>query len=357
MSLVRIKSPDWAVNEKLTSAQQNALDTNVTNALDKRSGQTDTLSSVVSVASGGAINMAFGSTFDLASGVNATINSIININNTTIFGLAGSVSFGNSVNFGAASATSMYGTVNIADTSTWYFGLCSVTYSATTIQGTCNLNLGCGSGSILSFDSGSTVTNSGTTNLNGNTNITSLLTLSAATTATNFTMGTTNRVKLTSRQLTRTVPAIFTPYTSGWSLQSDAAGTPVTTLASNQYGGFQISMPDGAVINSIKLYVEGGSGHAGAPANLPLAALYYKRPSIGGGGSVLASQGDVYGSAAAYENIHTITLNSISHTVAKDISKLILYFQSESGANAQTGYKIHGAEVTFTVTSMDDGQC
>ncbi|KYF87777.1 hypothetical protein BE20_24850 [Sorangium cellulosum] len=49
MALTRTKNPDWGVNEKLTSAQINALDANVTNALDKRAGQTDTLASNIEV--------------------------------------------------------------------------------------------------------------------------------------------------------------------------------------------------------------------------------------------------------------------------------------------------------------------
>ncbi len=49
MSISRVKPAGWGVNEKLTSAQQNALDINVTNALDKRAGQTDTRASNVTV--------------------------------------------------------------------------------------------------------------------------------------------------------------------------------------------------------------------------------------------------------------------------------------------------------------------
>lgn len=47
MTISRTKTPDWAYSEVVTSAQLNALDANVTNALDKRSGQTDTLESDV----------------------------------------------------------------------------------------------------------------------------------------------------------------------------------------------------------------------------------------------------------------------------------------------------------------------
>jgi fibronectin-binding autotransporter adhesin len=47
MSLSRTKT--WAFGEKLTSDQINAVDGNIVNALDKRSGQTDTLASAVTV--------------------------------------------------------------------------------------------------------------------------------------------------------------------------------------------------------------------------------------------------------------------------------------------------------------------
>jgi hypothetical protein len=46
MTISRTK-PDFALGDKLTSAEVDAIDTNVTNALDKRAGQSDTLGSVV----------------------------------------------------------------------------------------------------------------------------------------------------------------------------------------------------------------------------------------------------------------------------------------------------------------------
>lgn len=58
MSITRSKLGGWGVGEKLTSSQANALDINVTNALDKRTGQSDTLASTVSLT--GAIVAATG---------------------------------------------------------------------------------------------------------------------------------------------------------------------------------------------------------------------------------------------------------------------------------------------------------
>jgi hypothetical protein len=55
MTIARVKPATWGVGEKLTSGQQNQLDINTTYALDKRSGETDTLESVVSCAGAGRI--------------------------------------------------------------------------------------------------------------------------------------------------------------------------------------------------------------------------------------------------------------------------------------------------------------
>ena len=58
MTLARTYPAGWGVGEKLTSAQQNALDINVTNALDKRVGQTDTLESIVAASGAGRLRRA-----------------------------------------------------------------------------------------------------------------------------------------------------------------------------------------------------------------------------------------------------------------------------------------------------------
>lgn len=58
MTIARVKPANWGIGEKLTSAQQNQLDTNVTYALDKRSGQTDTLESIVTETGAGRITTA-----------------------------------------------------------------------------------------------------------------------------------------------------------------------------------------------------------------------------------------------------------------------------------------------------------
>lgn len=75
MAITRVKPAGWAVNEKLTSAQQNALDLNVTYALDKRTGEVDTLSSFVEVDSTGVISFKNGSNLILDGYSTTTIAS------------------------------------------------------------------------------------------------------------------------------------------------------------------------------------------------------------------------------------------------------------------------------------------
>lgn len=81
MSISRVKPAGWGVNEKLTSGQQNLLDINVTYALDKRSGQSDTLASTVTVS--GAMTFTNNITHN---GLNATFNGASAFNGTAAFG-------------------------------------------------------------------------------------------------------------------------------------------------------------------------------------------------------------------------------------------------------------------------------
>lgn len=55
MSISRANGSGWGIGDTLTSAQANAIDTNTTYAVDKRSGQTDTIQSVVTCSGAGRI--------------------------------------------------------------------------------------------------------------------------------------------------------------------------------------------------------------------------------------------------------------------------------------------------------------
>lgn len=81
MTINRVKPAGWAANEKLTSAQQNGVDTNATFALDKRTGETDTLGSIITMLNGSQINLATGAVIGLTNGSN--ISGVSGSNITT----------------------------------------------------------------------------------------------------------------------------------------------------------------------------------------------------------------------------------------------------------------------------------
>ncbi len=55
MAIQRVYSPGWGVGEKLTSAQQNALDINSTYGIDKRAGQSDVFASMLVATGAGRV--------------------------------------------------------------------------------------------------------------------------------------------------------------------------------------------------------------------------------------------------------------------------------------------------------------
>lgn len=319
MTIARIKSPGWGANEKLTSGQQNAIDLNVTNALDKRAGQTDTLASVITVASGGSITMASGSSFTTVSVCPAVFGGTFRANGTAQF-------------FGVA-------TFNVAST-----------FNAD-ITANSNLSVVGDVGVAGTLTSSFQLTSTGAATFTGAT------ALAGATTALDLTMTATNKVKLASRSITRTVTAAFTPATTNWTY-IDSAGSPSTTNVSNAFGWFHLNLPEGAVLQTVTVYVEGGTGHIGAPASMPHIQVIKKLPASGGAGiTVTSATYDVYGSAGTYESVHAITQSSIGYTVTRAATRICVLVASEVGTNTVAGFIIHGCTVTYTTTSMDDGPC
>lgn len=166
MSISRVKSAGWSVNEKLTSAQITRVDANTSYALDKRSGQTDALSSVVTVASGGQISFASGSSITSVAG--------------SSFSFAGSTSFAGANTFGLLSTATFSGVAAFSNSSAVTFGSGTVAFSNTILSGTAIANsLHIGNTSLVLFDSGSSLLLGGYTNIiadalnwNCNTNVT-----------------------------------------------------------------------------------------------------------------------------------------------------------------------------------------
>jgi hypothetical protein len=236
MTIAVTKPGGWSLNEELTSGEITAVDANVTNALDKRSGHSDTCGSTIS--------------------------------------FSGALSFSNACTFTGA-----------------------VTVGSLTLTGT-------------------------------------------------------NRVGLASRSKTATVGAFFTASTGTWA--ETGPGGDLQAGATSGVAIVPLVVPDGVTITQVRVWIQPTGGHMGAPGTLPSATLYEKTTSTGSVTTV-ANQSDSYGSAMAYDTVHAITISGLSYTMARNGKRLTIGLGNEASTNAISGLIIHGADVTYTTTAMDDG--
>ena len=114
-----------------------------------------------------------------------------------------------------------------------------------------------------------------------------------------------------------------------------------------------VEAPDGATLTGILLRVIGG-GNASLPAVMP---RFYLRKLVGNTNTTSSSSAEVDASAnvGAYNAQHSIVMSGLSETVDNTVTRYMVEFVSESGANAVTGYTVITAEIYYTVTTPDKG--
>jgi hypothetical protein len=94
MTIAKVKTSGWSTNEKLTAAQITAIDTNVTNALDKRTGQSDTVLSTLTLSSPGTITVSSSGQIKANTASAIQVNAVDGIKGNTAFGISAGVSQG-----------------------------------------------------------------------------------------------------------------------------------------------------------------------------------------------------------------------------------------------------------------------
>lgn len=304
MTIARVKTAGWALNEKLTSAQMNAVDLNVTNALDKRAGQTDTLNSVVTVGSSGEIKFSSGAIETHLTGSASTYNSgsLISFNGTMTFD---------------GDATHANGDIS--------------TFSSGSL-------ISHASGSFDHYLSGAGMINDGygefaDLRLSGTSKVT-------YTTTRTFTRKFLPQGDRDSKQI-NSVPGII-------DLEVKAVGANFT-LDLGKCG-----IPNGAIITKIKCYYEPALGHAFLPAQLPELKLY-RSPFTTIAATVLETAYSLgIPDVAAYEVYQSIDTPTISIALDLDNYAYSVWFTTESGLNSDDGTIVFGFEVTFTTTAMNE---
>lgn len=305
MSISRVKPSNWAINQKLTSAQINQIDTSLTYALDKRDGYSDTLSSSIAVdgyftfETGSSITMKSGSTITLQSG------SILVSDATSTANLSG--------------VTNHYGNCNIRN------------------------------GALLQVLPGATQIFSSTSSLVAGSGVTVNL-AGATTTVSDFTVNSTNKVKLTSRSVSRAINGWILPPTNDWVI---SAGLPSTGSTSVHTAMIPLHLPHGSVLTSISVYIQPDSGHANLPATMP-QFLLLRKTFASTTNTLIAIGTDSSADATEYETVHPITASGFSETIDRTQYIYMIDFTSEGSTNAVDNMKLRGCLVTCTVTSMDD---
>jgi hypothetical protein len=302
MTISRVKPSNWQINEKLTSTQINALDTNVTYALDKRSGQSDTLQSDVTVGTGGVINVQLNG--ELSTANDATVD----------------------LNIGE------YGSIEVIDD-----GYLGVTQGATV-----NMRLGAFS-TIHAADTGAIIKASG-----------GGLIRSDAVGSIVLNGGSSDWVKFGSAR-TRTIAFHWNPEahkrSTGW---KDGGSFPfyLESTATGDTGIFVIPRHPGALLASVKVYYQIQASHF--PGTRLTFSLH--RQATSGSSSSLQSFGGTfanganatdYYAAGAIQSV-TVTADQNNTSVADTTHTYYLKVVEESGVSSSAGNKLWGFEVNYT---------
>lgn len=316
MALERINPADWGVGDKLTSAQINAIDENVTHALDKRAGETDTLASDVTVI--GTVTHEGDVTFDgnhtrfqnggsLDIDVPTTISDDVDLEeNAEIVAVAP----GSGFVAGAAGAkirTANGGRIELGDSdypqlATGHTGR-TVTrrVAAGRVQAQSSSTTDYGyADDIVQPDSGGHITRSIST--------------------TRFAI-----VDTASSTFSKAIYYDLTPY-----------------------------LIDGATITAVSVSVRGATGHAALPALMPRIRVGRNNGSTD---SALHSSGtrvlDTSATTTAYQNTHAITATCDQNNVVdKSTCYYYLSVMNEGGTNAIAGMLVLDITLTQTITDL-----
>jgi hypothetical protein len=130
---------------------------------------------------------------------------------------------------------------------------------------------------------------------------------------------------------------------SAWMLDSFA----ITNVATQTFAAWHIPLPPGT-LTKVRVFVTGGTGRAGLPATAPQLALYVGKV---GASDVTLSNTSSYGNLAEYEAQWNFFTGTLSESVPSN-GRLIGYFVSEYGANAQAGFELNHVEITMTMANL-----
>lgn len=367
MSFTKVNPATWGVNDELTSAQINILDTDHANSLDK-SVAGDTILGLVTVngasagldigptgtglriknfatgtvKTGGTLHTEFGSNISLDGQLNGSFLSQIATEGS--FDIAS----GGTFNINAAATSN----IDIGNASSIDFQ----SGSALNINTGCTTTATVGSGSSLALASGSTFSvNSGSTSTLGLGNGSTLTT----------TAGTTGKIVLGDGPADITINPTVSHITTFPLINVDGNNMDSTFGAYIQQtgaiGSFFIAIPvhNGAILSTMVVYFLPGTGHAALPAATDYPGIEVFRGNFPVGGT--AAYQDLLSTTIAYcpaassaldydtGGVRAITLTADqNNTIDTNQYSYYLKVFGEKGANYAGSPKFLSAKVTYT---------
>lgn len=165
-------------------------------------------------------------------------------------------------------------------------------------------------------------------------------------------------LKYTSRNITRAQPIIpQVTDVANWNWVADMSGllTWKNLVTATRCQVELTKLAHNSTVSEVRLFFQGGGGHAALPAVMPAFRLYRINTS-GVYVALGASTNDPSANVAAYEAAHSVNINlTASFVVDLTQYRYILAVASESGANYQTGGSVLAITTTMAVTEQAEG--
>lgn len=349
MTLTAAKSGGWATEDLLSSAQMNALQTELLKAVDGAGGGTYTLSApliftgddvrldtddidivsggelsilsggLLAVESGGGLQIESGGALDVLSGgaVDLQSGATFDVESGGIL----NVLSGGEINLNSGGTLTVDGGSLVDVISGSFFTF--FTGSQLTINGGAEIQIA--SSGLVDVVSGGQVDFADVDDLTVNANAVTEV-------WDGVTMNFNN--------------SIWALLTSGTYRQADTA-SPFSIF-------LPIRLQSGDTLNSVTVRVDGAGGgatHVGLPATLPAVEVFRVNSSTGAATSIAGPTTDASASLGAYESDHDITLSSIAETAAG--ARYFVEIQGESGANAvNDALQLIGVSFGITLNSV-----
>jgi hypothetical protein len=158
----------------------------------------------------------------------------------------------------------------------------------------------------------------------------------------------TNKYKLTSRSLTRTIDTMWVNNTSGINGLTPHCATLVGGSGDTWYSG--LDLPHGQVITEISVRLD--PANVGAlPGTMPAIAIT-KFNRATGATTTFGTGTDTSASSVIYSALHDMTISGMSETIDRSTYHYYLGVVGSSGATPANDINMIGATATITCTSL-----